>query len=256
MKKANIRIFACLLTMILCFTAFSATAYAGGGPECSTEIEEVVSVEETTGGVEPQPLSPEGNLSLVDDIDGEASEDKQFITVTTKKGNYFYIIIDRAADGENTVHFLNQVDEADLLSLMDEEEIEGLNNHAVCICKDKCVAGAVNPDCPVCSVNMTECTGKEAAPAEPDPVEPAETPEPEKGSGMGGPLVILLLMALAGGGTFYYFKIVKNRPKTKGSADLDDYDYGEDEDEDEVYEYDADSDDAGNPEDNAEGEDE
>ena len=60
--------------------------------------------EETTGGYEPQPLTPEGNMSLVDDITGEASGDKQFITVVTKNGNYFYIIIDRAEDGENTVH--------------------------------------------------------------------------------------------------------------------------------------------------------
>ena len=56
-------------------------------------------------------------MTLVDDIDGDAAEDKQFIVVKSKGGNYFYIIVDRAAEGENSVHFLNQVDESDLWRL-------------------------------------------------------------------------------------------------------------------------------------------
>lgn len=62
-------------------------------------------------------LTPDGNMTLVDDY---VIGDTQYITVQTKSGNYFYIIIDRSGETEN-VHFLNKVDEADLLPLLDEE---------------------------------------------------------------------------------------------------------------------------------------
>lgn len=124
-NKKLIRTFTVLLAALVIMGGFSVTAYAGGGEEYDyTEPEQTAEPEEETGGYEPQPLTPEGNMSLVDDITGEAAEDKQFITVVTKNGNYFYIIIDRAEDGENTVHFLNQVDEADLLQLMEDEQSE------------------------------------------------------------------------------------------------------------------------------------
>ncbi len=67
-------------------------------------------------------LTPDGNLTLVDDVGSADKSGKQFITAVTKNGNYFYIIIDRDDEGNETVHFLNQVDEADLLMLMSEEE--------------------------------------------------------------------------------------------------------------------------------------
>ena len=67
---------------------------------------------------ETPPLTPKGNATLVDDYGGN----KQLITVTTKGGNYFYILIDRAAEGEQTVHFLNQVVEADLMALTENGE--------------------------------------------------------------------------------------------------------------------------------------
>ena len=188
-----------------------------------------------TGGSDA--LTPDGNLTLIDDIGTSTKAGKQFITLESKNGNTFYLIIDRDDEGEETVHFLNQVDEADLMALTGEEETP-----AVCSCTTKCVAGAVNTSCPVCAVNMTECVGKEAKPEVPaEPTEPAAE-EPEEKSGVGGILVVLLIVALGGGAAFYIFKQKKAKPQTKGSADLDDYDYGEDEYEFEPYEDESEQD--------------
>ena len=166
---------------------------------------------------EGQPLTPVGNATLVDDYYG----DKQLITVTTKAGNYFYILIDRAnEDKETAVHFLHQVDEAALMALLEDGQTE--ETPAVCTCGEKCQAGAVNTACPVCAVNMSECGGK--APE----VEQEAEPEPEKESGSGG---ALLLAALGGGGAFAYIKFIKPKQGAKVSADPDDYEF-----EDEEYE--------------------
>ena len=168
-------------------------------------------------------LTPDGNLSLIDDIGSSTRSGKQFITVETKNGNVFYLIIDRDDEGEETVHFLNQVDEADLLTLMGDDA-PAAETPAVCNCKEKCVAGAVNTNCPVCKNNLSECSGKEVV-AEPEP----EPEQPEKKSS-GGLLVIVLLLALAGGGAFAYVKFIKpNRSGVKVSADPDDYDFEDEE---------------------------
>ena len=167
-------------------------------------------------------LTPDGNLSLIDDIGSPTASGKQFITVETKNGNVFYLIIDRDDEGEETVHFLNQVDEADLLTLMGDDAPTA-ETPAVCNCKEKCAAGAVNTNCPVCKNNLSECSGKEAA-AEPEP----EPEQPEKKSS-GGLLLIVLLLALAGGGAFAYAKFIKPKQGVKVSADPDDYDFEDEE---------------------------
>lgn len=219
MKRNRVfRLLASLTVVVLCMTAFSVTAFAGGGDGDYYTGEPAETTPEPTKepapeGMEPegQPLTPEGNATLVDDYYG----DKQLITVTTKAGNYFYILIDRAnEDKETAVHFLNQVDEADLMALMEDGQTE--EQPAVCTCVEKCQAGAVNTACPVCAVNMSECTGK----------------APEKESGSSGALVlILLLAALGGGGAFAYIKFIKPNQSPKVSADPDDYEF-----EDEEYE--------------------
>lgn len=215
-------------------------ATGGGNFSLSLDKEELSSLWELfTGSGGSAALTPDGNLSLIDDIGSATQTGKQFITVETKTGNVFYLIIDRDDEGEETVHFLNQVDEADLLALM--EDGNNTAPAASCTCTTKCKAGAVNTNCPVCKTNMTECCG-------PEPQEETEAPQEEdknSGSGAGG-LIVFLVVALAGGGAaLYYFKFRKPKIDTKGSDDLDEYDFGDDEDledEEPETEFDPDTD--------------
>ena len=130
MKMMN-KVCALVLSVALCAgMAAPAFAYDGEPVEeveqpvltAATEEEEAVTVtDEETGA-----LTPEGNLTLVDDYHTSYSDGsgQQFITLVSKSGNTFYLVIDRNDKGENTVHFMNLVDEADLLSLMEDEDAE------------------------------------------------------------------------------------------------------------------------------------
>lgn len=206
-NKKTLRVFAALTTaaVLMCgMMAAPVTAYAFTDEE-ETAVTETApeATPEPTPTPEPVPLTPPGNLTLVDDISGGQASDKQFITVVTKSGNYFYLVIDRAGDKEN-VHFMNLVDEADLLAIIEEDK------------------KAVTP-----------------APAEPTPeattVTPEQTPapEPEKANSTGSILILLLLAGALGGGAFYYFKVLKPKQAAKGTAvtELDEFDFDEDEED-------------------------
>ena len=200
--------------------------------------------ETTADGKSPFAFTPDGNLSLIDDFlqievpgDEETEQvEKQFITVQSKNGNTFYIVIDRNGETEN-VYFLNLVDEADLMALMESED--GETAAPTCSCTDKCVVGAINTNCEICRTNMSECTGKEPV-AEPEPTEPVEEPTEEPKSTNFMPIIIVLILG-AGGFAVYWFKFRKPKTKTAGSSDLDDYDFGED---DEDYDEETELDDA------------
>lgn len=179
-------------------------------------------------------LTPVGNMTLIDDILQDESNEsihrleneqksKQFITVQTKNGNYFYIIIDRSGDTEN-VYFLNLVDEADLFALLEDGEPvpEETEPAPVCICEEKCAVGEVNTDCEICAVKMKNCTGKEVVQTVPDPES-----QPQKYNS--GALLIVLLLALGGGAAVYFLKFRKDKPQTAGTTDLDDYEFDDDE---------------------------
>lgn len=224
-------VFAALLCVVLCMTAFATVAYADGGDYYDDELppetwQEETQPEDTT--IVPGTPFTEDGIAATRDLLYDKHTNKQFITVETRNGHTLYIVIDydKLLDEEEEryqTYFLNPVDEADLMALLEDGQTE--ETPAACTCAEKCQAGAVNTACPVCSVNMSECAGK--APE----VEPEPEPEPEKESGSGGALVLILLLAVLGGGAFAYIKFIKPKQGAKVSADPDDYEF-----EDEEYE--------------------
>lgn len=222
-----------------------ASASSGGSKNAGSSAQTPASSETPAPTTEPitkedgTGFTQNGN-SVTRDLLYDKYSNKQFITIETRNGETFYLVIDYDKpldeDGERyETYFLNLVDEADLLALIDGDKAA-----PVCSCTTKCEAGAVNTSCEVCKTNMTECTGKEKVVEKvPDTSpEPEIEPEPEKKSS-GGAVVLLLLLLLGGGGALYWFKFRKKKPDAKGPVDLDDYDYGE-EDDGEEYETEPD----------------
>lgn len=138
MRKVFMVLTLCL-TMIL-GSSMNAYAYvdesAGTETEATTEavvVEEELSAdtEETTETESEEAdeeaeenagaFSESGNLSLLDDVGADKEKKLEYMTVQTKSGAVFYLVIDKSADTEN-VYFLNQVDELDLMAIMDDAQ--------------------------------------------------------------------------------------------------------------------------------------
>ena len=179
----------------------------GREPEVEETTEEEAVEEEPMG-----PLTPDGNLELVDDYGSIEVGGKQFITVVTKSGNYFYIIIDRDDHGNENVHFLNMVDESDLLALMDDEQVEEYMN--------KTGVGEKGDQTTVVE-DVTEDETEEPE---------VEDPKPEKKNNSGMFVIVLFVIGGAAGGYFYITK-AKNKKPAKNSGVDPDADYNEDEED-------------------------
>ena len=221
MKMMN-KVCALVLSVALCAgMAAPAFAYDGEPVEeveqpvltAATEEEEAVTVtDEETGA-----LTPEGNLTLVDDYHTDYSDGsgQQFITLVSKSGATFYLVIDRNAKGQQTVHFMNLVDEADLLSLMEDEDAEAYTAE-----KEAAAQAA-----------------QERKQAEEDAKKAAEEAEASGSEQTGGNKVtkyaatflgVLALVGLVAGGGIYTFMKQKQKKQAEKEALDPDADYTED----------------------------
>ena len=221
MKMMN-KVCALVLSVALCAgMAAPAFAYDGEPVEeveqpvltAATEEEEAVTVtDEETGA-----LTPEGNLTLVDDYHTDYSDGsgQQFITLVSKSGATFYLVIDRNAKGQQTVHFMNLVDEADLLSLMEDEDAEAYTAE-----KEAAAQAA-----------------QERKQAEEDAKKAAEEAEASGSEQTGGNKVtkyaatflgVLALVGLVAGGGIYTFMKQKQKKQAEKAALDPDSNYTED----------------------------
>ena len=210
---------ALLVSAALC-AGMAAPAFAFEGesapveqPVLSEVVEEdVVTVTDETSGA----LTPEGNLTLVDDYHTDYSDGsgQQFITLVSKSGNTFYLVIDRNAKGQQTVHFMNLVDEADLLALMEEEEADAYT-------AEKEAAAQAEQD----RLKAEEEAKKAAEEAASGTEQPTENKVTKIASGFLG---VVVLIALAVGGIFYAFAKQKQKKQAEKEALDPDANYTED----------------------------
>ena len=204
---------ALLVSAALC-AGMAAPAFAFEGEAAPVEQpvlpevveEDVVTITDETSGA----LTPEGNLTLVDDYHTNYSDGsgQQFITLVSKSGATFYLVIDRNAKGQQTVHFMNLVDEADLLALMEEDAADAYT-------AEKEAAAQAEQD-KLKAAEEAAASGEE---------QPKENKVTKIASGFLG---VVVLIALAAGGGFYAFAKQKQKKQAEKEALDPDANYTED----------------------------
>ena len=214
------KVCALVLSVALC-AGMAAPAFAFEGEAAPVEQpvlpevveEDVVTVTDETSGA----LTPEGNLTLVDDYHTDYSDGsgQQFITLVSKSGNTFYLVIDRNAKGQQTVHFMNLVDEADLLALMEEEDADAYT-------AEKEAATQAEQDRLKAEEEAKKAAEEAAASGTEQPTENKVT---KIASGFLG---VVVLIALAAGGIFYAFAKQKQKKQAEKEALDPDANYTED----------------------------
>ena len=210
---------ALLVSAALC-AGIAAPAFAFEGEAAPVEQpvlpevveEDVVTITDETSGA----LTPEGNLTLVDDYHTNYSDGsgQQFITLVSKSGATFYLVIDRNAKGQQTVHFMNLVDEADLLALMEEDAADAYT-------AEKEAAAQAEQD----RLKAEEEAKKAAEEAASGEEQPKENKVTKIASGFLG---VVVLIALAAGGGFYAFTKQKQKKQAEKEALDPDANYTED----------------------------
>ena len=210
---------ALLVSAVLCI-GLAAPAFAYEGD--TTPVEQPVLpevVEEDTVTItdeETGALTPEGNLTLVDDYYTNYSDGsgQQFITMVSKSGATFYLVIDRNAKGQQTVHFMNLVDESDLLALMDEDAADAYT-------AEKEAEKQAELD----KLKAEEEAKKAAEEAEKAANAPQENKVTKYAAAFLG---VVAMIALAAGGGFYFFIQQKSKKQAEKEAIDPDADYTED----------------------------
>ena len=177
----------------------------------------------------PEPgsgFTGEGN-AVTRDLLYDKATNKQFVTLETKDGTVFYVVIDydspvNEEEEQYQTYFLNLVDAADLAALVGEEETEPEEEAPpLCSCRERCQVGKIDTTCPVCAADLTACLGEEPEEPEPEPEVQQPVEEPEDDSSSAVAAVILLLVILAGGAVFVV-KLLRRKDKAPSRPPEDD----------------------------------